>query len=154
MDVIKPDKADRIKHLEMIQAVISRMTSNSFFLKGWSVTLVAAIVALAAKDANQWFLIVALLPVLAFWSLDAYYLHLERLFRELYKDALCDFDPSTTSQVPIFSMSIAGYPRDKKKYLNGFRHWLSCLKRGSVLAVHGTTFIVTVALIVVAICSK
>ena len=28
-------------HLEMIQAVITRMAGNSFLIKGWSVTLVA-----------------------------------------------------------------------------------------------------------------
>jgi hypothetical protein len=34
------------KHLELIQAVISRMAGNSFLLKGWSVTLAAALLAL------------------------------------------------------------------------------------------------------------
>jgi hypothetical protein len=38
----------QIAHLQMIQAVITRMGSNSFLLKGWSVTLVAALFALAA----------------------------------------------------------------------------------------------------------
>jgi hypothetical protein len=33
---------DKIKHLEMIQAVISRLANNSFLLKGWSITLVSA----------------------------------------------------------------------------------------------------------------
>ena len=32
----------KIKHLEMIQAVIVRMGNNSFLLKGWSVTLISA----------------------------------------------------------------------------------------------------------------
>ena len=31
----------KIRHLEMIQAVITRMASNSFMLKGWAVTLIA-----------------------------------------------------------------------------------------------------------------
>lgn len=33
---------DQRKYLEMIQAVIARLASNSFILKGWSVTLVGA----------------------------------------------------------------------------------------------------------------
>lgn len=39
---------NKVKHLEMIQAVINRMAQNSFLLKGWSVVLTAAIFALAA----------------------------------------------------------------------------------------------------------
>lgn len=36
----------KIKHLEMIQGIINRMASNSFYLKGWAVTLVAGIFAI------------------------------------------------------------------------------------------------------------
>lgn len=72
------------KHLDYIQVVISRMASNSFFLKGWSVTLVAAIFALAAKDENHRFLIVTFIPVFIFWILDGYFLWQEELFRNLY----------------------------------------------------------------------
>jgi len=75
---------DRSKHLELLQAVISRMASNSFALKGWSVTVTAALLGLAAKDANPGFAIIAFYPALAFWGLDAYYLRQERRFRALY----------------------------------------------------------------------
>ena len=44
---------NKLKHLEMIQGIINRMASNSFALKGWSVTLVAGIFALSSKDANE-----------------------------------------------------------------------------------------------------
>lgn len=74
----------QIKHLEFVQGVISRMAGNSFLLKGWCVTLVAALFALAAQGANQWYALVGLLPGLVFWGLDAYYLRQERLFRKLY----------------------------------------------------------------------
>lgn len=72
------------KHIELIQGVINRMAGNSFLLKGWCVTLVAALFALAAQGANQWYALVGLLPALVFWGLDAYYLRQERLFRKLY----------------------------------------------------------------------
>ena len=38
----------KLAHLQLVQAVITRMGSNSFLLKAWSVTLVAALFALAA----------------------------------------------------------------------------------------------------------
>jgi hypothetical protein len=75
---------NKLKHLDFIQAVISRMGSNSFLVKGWAVTLVAALFALAAKDSNVRFIYVAYLPVLAFWFLDTFFLRQEKLYRNLY----------------------------------------------------------------------
>jgi hypothetical protein len=75
---------DRAKHLDLLQSVISRMASNSFALKGWSVTVTAALLGLAAKDSSPGFAIIAFYPALAFWGLDAYYLRQERRFRALY----------------------------------------------------------------------
>lgn len=74
----------KLKHLEMIQGVISRMESNSFALKGWAVTLVAGIFAFANKDANKAYFLVTYIPIIVFWGLDAFYLLQERLFRALY----------------------------------------------------------------------
>lgn len=76
---------NKIQHLQMIQGVISRMASNSFMLKGWAVTLVAGIFALASKDAEKFYFIIAYIPVLVFWGLDSYYLLQERLYRSLYE---------------------------------------------------------------------
>ncbi len=78
------DMENKRKHLEFIQSVISRMAANTFLLKGWSVTLVSALFALSAVDRTRAFFIIAYLPVLVFWSLDAYYLSLERQFRALF----------------------------------------------------------------------
>ena len=72
------------KHLEFIQGAISRMAGNSFLLKGWNAAVAAGLFAFAAKDCNAKIAIIALIPGFAFWSLDAYYLQRERLFRRLY----------------------------------------------------------------------
>jgi hypothetical protein len=80
----------KIAHLGFIQGVITRMGSNSFLLKGWSVTLVAAIFALSAKDADQKFVLLAYFPVVVFWMLDAFFLHQEKLFRKLYEEVAAD----------------------------------------------------------------
>lgn len=76
---------NKIRHLEMIQGVISRMANNSFLLKGWAVTLVAGIFTLAAKDADKLYFIIAYIPIVVFWGLDSYYLLQERLYRSLYE---------------------------------------------------------------------
>jgi len=83
-----------IAHLGFIQAIISRMGANSFLLKGWSVTLVAAIFALSAKDANLRFVLLAYFPVVVFWVLDGFFLHQEKLFRKLYDEVAAGRVPS------------------------------------------------------------
>ena len=73
------------KHLELLQDVINRMASESRALKTWCVTIVAAILFVVARTDASWCVtLLALLPVIAFWVLDAYYLALERVYRDKY----------------------------------------------------------------------
>jgi hypothetical protein len=74
----------KLKHLEMIQAIINRMASNSFVFKGWSVTIIAGLSAFATKDSNKKLLLIAFFATLLFWAVDAFYLSLERCYRQLY----------------------------------------------------------------------
>jgi len=76
------------KHLEMLQASITRMAGYSFVAKGWSVTLTTAVLGLAAKDGSGVYLLVGALAIVLFWLIDAYYLSLERGFRTLFKAAV------------------------------------------------------------------
>ena len=77
------------------------MAGNSFLIKGWSVTLVAALFALAAANTNPLFVYLAYFPTFMFWALDAYFLRQERLFRKLYdhvrtsEQASVDFSMNT-----------------------------------------------------------
>jgi len=83
-----PNNEEKIRHLEMIQSVISRMASNSFLLKGWTVTLVVGLLAFAnLKDMESKFAIIAFIPVLFFWLLDSFFLYQDRLYRKLYEHA-------------------------------------------------------------------
>lgn len=74
----------RLKHLEMLQSIISRMATNSFLLKGWNVVLVSAIFALASTKSKSAIIFLAYLPAAMFWLLDGYFLRQEQLFRKLY----------------------------------------------------------------------
>jgi hypothetical protein len=74
----------KLKHLEFVQHAVNRMASNLFLLKGWTVTLIAALFALAAKDSNDVYFLIAYFPPLMFWVLDGYFLSQERRFRALY----------------------------------------------------------------------
>ena len=85
---------DRRQHLAFIQDVITRMNSNSFSLKGLMITIVAALVAFFVNDYDKGtaviFLAMALVLVLIFWFLDAFYLKIEIQYRMLYDDAVID----------------------------------------------------------------
>lgn len=77
---------EKIAHLTFVQGVINRMAANSFLVKGWTIALVAALLAIAAEKITFAYLLVVLVPVLLFWWLDTYYLVQEKLYRELYKN--------------------------------------------------------------------
>jgi len=76
----------KIAHLTFIQGVINRMGQNSFLLKGWGVTVVAALFALASQGANELFVLVAYFPAFMFWFLDGFFLYQEKLYRKLYEE--------------------------------------------------------------------
>ena len=134
-------KEENIRHLELIQTIISRMANNSFLLKGWTITLVAALFALAAKDARVSFAVLALIPGLSFWGLDAYYLRQERLYRALY-DA-----------VRVSIASGADYDQhfclEPTNCADNVDNWFKTLLAPTVLAIHGT--VVLLVLVVIAV---
>jgi len=72
------------KHLEFLQGVINRHNSNSFMLKGWTITITAALFALAGTVKEPNIVFIALSPILMFWGLDAFYLSNERCFVDLF----------------------------------------------------------------------
>lgn len=123
----------KLAHLNMIQAVITRMGSNSFLLKGWSVTLVAALFALAAKDAKPSFVLIAFLPGIVFWALDGFFLWQETLFRGLYDKVRIQPDDQID-----FSMSTMGLPDPPR--------WLQRTFSKTLVLFHGS-IIVTIAVV-------
>lgn len=86
-------------HLGLVQGIINRMAGNSFLLKGWSVTLTAAILTLTPDALNKHYSVVIYLPIILFWLLDAYYFYNEKLFRNLY-----DLIVEDASGIIIFSL--------------------------------------------------
>jgi hypothetical protein len=78
-------EAHRVKHLEMIQAVIARLGTDSFLIKGWTVTISVAFLGFAINGKNWGLALAGVIPALVFWGLDAYFLRAERLFRALHE---------------------------------------------------------------------
>lgn len=72
------------KYLEFIQGVINRHNSNSFRIKGWAITITAAIFALTGTIKEPYLCFIALGPTIMFWVLDSMFLANERSFVSLY----------------------------------------------------------------------
>lgn len=121
----KPNEG-RIKHLELIQAVITKMANNSFLIKGWCVTLVAGLLALSAKESNHTLVFIAYLPLLMMWGMDAFFLRQERLFRMLYDGCRAMLDAPAD-----FSMNTAGLERQAQP-------WIRVMFSKTLLLFYGT----------------
>lgn len=106
-----------IKHLELIQSAVNRLAANSFQMKGWMLTIVSALLGFFAESSNTKFVLVAILPVLVFWGLDAYYLQQERKFRGIYNDVVT---PNKARKVGLFEMPIKNYSDGKYSFRDVF----------------------------------
>ena len=97
------DEEKIIKHLEMIQGVVSRMAQNSFLIKGWGMAIIAAaLIFISRLEAQSPYLILSfLIPVLGFWFLDGYFLSQERAFRGVYNKVRKQNDTDFDMGVPV-----------------------------------------------------
>ena len=78
------ERTENVKHLEFIQAIVTRLATNSFLIKGWALTVAAAAFGFAVNRVDSRIAIAGSVVTVGFWLLDAYYLRQERLFRHLY----------------------------------------------------------------------
>ncbi len=102
---------NKLKHLEFIQAVITRMANTSFLLKGWSITVLAGLFALSASDRRVSVLALAIVLAIVFWFLNAFFLWQERMYRALY-DAV-----RVKAELEIdFSMDASRFSNQQKWY--------------------------------------
>tara|TARA_B100000508_G_C11390610_1_gene243220 strand:+ start:331 stop:774 length:444 start_codon:yes stop_codon:yes gene_type:complete len=127
------DEPKKIAHLQMIQGVIDRMAGNLFFLKGWAITLLAALFAISASNAldiGKWPLILLIILLFLFWVLDGYFLSLERCFRDLY-----DKVRSMNERDIDFSMNIGEFIKLRS------RSPLATMFRPTLLGFYGTILV-------------
>lgn len=116
----------KLKHLEFIQGVINRLSTNSFLLKGWSVVLVSALFALSAGSASEGFIFLAYIPSTVFWGLDGYFLAVERIYRKHY-ERVRGRDPDEID----FSMDVADLEE-------GLSEWASATFSKTLIPFHGS----------------
>lgn len=86
---------DKVKHLEFIENIIKRLADNSFSIKKLCISIFVAIIAFATNGGMNihmklYCLCLSCFIVIIFMFLDAYYLSMERAFRNLYDDVCID----------------------------------------------------------------
>jgi len=118
---------ERIKHLEMIQAVVARLAGYQFLVRGWALTVAGAFLGFAVSNREWQLALASLAPTVTFWFLDLYFLHSERLFRSLFnrvRDPNGDVAPffmAATSNA--FEKSVS---RDERSWWRTFRRPALC----------------------------
>lgn len=125
---------NRVKHLEMIQAVIARLGGNGFLIKGWAVTVVGVFIGLAVNASKCSFAIVAIASSAVFWGLDGYFLRVERRFRAL-GERVRKFDP----KIPPFFMSATAkdFTSEFDKHRRWYMSWCGALTSWTLLIFYG-----------------
>jgi hypothetical protein len=84
--ILMPNK-DR---LQMIQAIITRLATNSAALKGFTVPTLAALLGVSVSHDRPVYALLGYFVIVSFGVLDAYYLALEQAYRRLYDTAVTE----------------------------------------------------------------
>ncbi|ATC93524.1 hypothetical protein [Pseudoalteromonas tunicata] len=95
-------------HLGILQNVIQRMASNSSASKAWCVTLVSAVLVIVADKGKPDYAYIAMLPTFVFAALDAYYLALEKAFRNSYNDFISKLHSKSLTETDLYSVAPKG----------------------------------------------
>lgn len=108
-------------YLTILQSVISRMATNSASCKTWCITLVSAIIVIVADKGRPNYVWISVVPIGLFCLLDAYYLAVERQFRDLYNEFIrkLHFGSATVDDV-FFLAPRSGLPQTSKGIVDAF----------------------------------
>ena len=132
------DSQNVVEHLKMVQGVVTRMAGNSAQMKTWAVSLVtAAFVFSGLSDDPHWLTgLGGCVPVIAFWMMDARYLHLERCYIKLYEAIV------TGASVVPFDLNYRPHAASVDSVWKVAWSW-------SVYTFYGTLLVVMLALLVI-----
>lgn len=111
-------------HLGILQGVVLRMASNSTSCKTWCITIVSAILVIVADKGKPDFAWIALFPAMLFGGLDAYYLALEKGFRNSYNEFIKKLHTGQLTTEDLYSVAPTGRSFDLQIFaLKSFSVW-------------------------------
>jgi hypothetical protein len=126
----------RVKHLDMLQSLITRMAGYGASFKSYCITVTTAVIGFAFTLNRPAVAALALLPVIAFAIADAQCLRVERRFRDVFNQVRKE----SWDTVPSFDMNPVSAPI--QSFLSAATSWsivwfYSPLAVGVVLAMLG-----------------
>ncbi|WP_456739410.1 hypothetical protein [Bradyrhizobium sp. USDA 376] len=107
----------RVKHLEMLQGLVTRMAGYGASFKSYCITVVTAVVGFALTAHKPNVIWLALLPLVAFALADAQYLRVERRFRAVFNLVRKE----GWDQMPTFEINLEHAPTHS--YLSALLSW-------------------------------
>jgi ATP adenylyltransferase len=125
---------DRRKHLDYIQAVVTRQSAASSSAKGWLLPVTTAAFGFALTQHLWPLALLGIVAVVLFAYLDANYLRSERAFRKLYDTVaraerivpLFTLDPADAHEAPVASApGGCGWKTFKRAYVPERSVWQS-----------------------------
>jgi hypothetical protein len=123
---------EKRQHLDFIQNVVNRLSTNSIQLKAIAITLTAGLLAVYSSTPKLFLIILAATQVLFFWFLDGYYLQQERKFRGIYND-VCGV--TSNFKIKDYEMPIDKYKKGKYRFFSCVFSLSKLLFFGSVLLI-------------------
>ncbi len=105
MNTLGLDSPSVQSYLSILQGVISRMATNSASAKSWCVALVSAITVIVADKGEPEYVWISFVPIVLLFFLDAYYLGLECLFRELYNNFISKLHDGKAAVEDVFILA-------------------------------------------------
>lgn len=148
---------DRRKHLDYIQAVVTRQSAASAAAKGWLLPIVTATFGFALTQRSWPLAALGMVAVVLFAYLDANYLRSEKQFRRLYNTVA-----RSSRRVPLFTLDPVdadeplpdGAPRMStwKKVIHSYLPEWSIWASWSVAPFYAALLVLGVGVLIVSAC--
>jgi hypothetical protein len=122
-----------IAHLNMLQAIISRLAGNGAQCKTWCLAIVSALFGLAGSK-NQAMIAAAVVPIIVLGFVDAAYLGRERAYRQLYNSIVIKIRDGTYTVADSYNLAPSVRWSDLLASLTSWAIWPIY---GGILVVYG-----------------
>ncbi|WP_061216652.1 hypothetical protein [Leptospira weilii] len=111
-------------HLTLLQSIIQRMATNSSSSKAWCIAIVSAMLVIVGEKGQANYLFITYIPTLLFFSLDSYYLALEKSFRNSYNEFIDKLHEKKIKPADLYVIAPKGsFFNDIRKSLVSFSIW-------------------------------
>lgn len=111
MNAVKPTipiptvDAAVVAHLNMVQNAINRFATQSASCKSWCLSVIGALLSFAAATKTPPLTALAVLPLVVFTMMDAFYLACERAFRGLWSAKVARLRIGTYAAGDLFDLT-------------------------------------------------